>query len=344
MSHDPAAGKVFVSYIREDRELVDTICRIFDENNVPYWIDRAELTGGDRWKRNIRDAIRRGAYFLSVNTPTSARKPRSGAREELLIAVEELRLRSIEKRWFIPLRFDSCDMPDNDIGGGETLASFQWIDVERLGWVKSMEQLLKACGVPEPRIGTGAPLGEGLPPILEMLRGTVTYERTEPPDQLIQGLINAVQGGLIARDNNGRILARFNLMSATSSLQRISEEMGMAELVATCSGENLSTDPAAPSAFVGMRQGTTSRQVTLNAMMGRPVVIPANSHFRSAYTAKVHVNGDRLRGNFRADVNVTLRGTVHSQSQYGTIDVVVSGQSAAGPVAVSAKRLPATPK
>ena len=49
--------------------------------------------------------------------------------EELVLATEQLRLRRPDDPWLIPIRFDDCDVPDLDLGGGRTLASIQRVDL-----------------------------------------------------------------------------------------------------------------------------------------------------------------------------------------------------------------------
>jgi hypothetical protein len=48
--------------------------------------------------------------------------------EELTLAVEELRQRSLDIAWFIPVRLAECVIPDREIGGG-TLRDLQTVDM-----------------------------------------------------------------------------------------------------------------------------------------------------------------------------------------------------------------------
>jgi HEAT repeat protein len=47
--------------------------------------------------------------------------------EELTLAIEELRQRPTNISWFIPVLINNCDVPDRNIGAGETLRSLQWV-------------------------------------------------------------------------------------------------------------------------------------------------------------------------------------------------------------------------
>ena len=49
--------------------------------------------------------------------------------EEVRIAVDELRQMPRNRQWFIPAILDQCEVPDFEIGGGETLESIHRIDL-----------------------------------------------------------------------------------------------------------------------------------------------------------------------------------------------------------------------
>jgi hypothetical protein len=49
--------------------------------------------------------------------------------EELTLAIDELRKRNYQRKWFIPLLLSECEVPARSIGGGETLLDFQWIEL-----------------------------------------------------------------------------------------------------------------------------------------------------------------------------------------------------------------------
>ena len=85
---------------------------------------------GDEWRIKIRRAITEDAlvFIACFSRKSLARKVRF-QNEELLLAVEQLRLRPPGEPWFIPVRFDECDIPHHDLGGGRTLRDLSWADV-----------------------------------------------------------------------------------------------------------------------------------------------------------------------------------------------------------------------
>jgi hypothetical protein len=63
--------------------------------------------------------------------------------EEIISAVEELRLRPADKTWFIPVMLSNCQIPDFNIGAGETLRDLQCVRMYE-DWEKGVGQLLSA--------------------------------------------------------------------------------------------------------------------------------------------------------------------------------------------------------
>jgi nucleoside phosphorylase len=97
---------------------------------VRVWRDTADLWPGEDWRVKIRRAIADDAFaFIACFSRTSVSRSKSHQNEELTLAVEQLRLRPPSRPWLIPARFDDCEIPDWDIGGGRTLASIQSADL-----------------------------------------------------------------------------------------------------------------------------------------------------------------------------------------------------------------------
>ncbi len=72
MTEKAEPQRVFVSYVREDAEQVDGLCRLLEAAGIPYWRDRTSLAPGDAWKDKIRSAIRSGSLvFLACFSEAS---------------------------------------------------------------------------------------------------------------------------------------------------------------------------------------------------------------------------------------------------------------------------------
>ena len=98
------------------------------------------------------------------------------------VAIKVLRQKSLDKKWCIPVKLNECEIPDYDIGRGETLRSFQYVDLSE-DWGTGIQRLLKSI-LPETseaekhfRIGH-------LKSKQDDRKGTVSNERvTNMPDQ-----------------------------------------------------------------------------------------------------------------------------------------------------------------
>jgi len=124
------AGHAFICYAREDASHVDWLQQFLQDAGIRVWRDTADLWPGQDWHTQIRQAITGNALvFLACFSRASLARARSHQNEELVLAIEQLRLRRPDDPWLIPVRFDDCQIPDRDIGGGRTLASLQCTDL-----------------------------------------------------------------------------------------------------------------------------------------------------------------------------------------------------------------------
>lgn len=88
-----AKPHVFLSHVREDAERVERLAADLEARGVATWIDRHQIKPGQRWQKAIEDAIRSGAFFVACFSQAYVGRARSYMNEELLIAIEEVRLR-----------------------------------------------------------------------------------------------------------------------------------------------------------------------------------------------------------------------------------------------------------
>lgn len=118
---------VFISYMKEDSQSVKSIASDLRRNGIYVWLDRDELRPGQRWAVAIRKAIQDGAFYIACFSRAYTNRSKSYMNEELTLAIEELRQRPTDTSWFIPVLLDNCEVPDRNIGAGETLRSIQWV-------------------------------------------------------------------------------------------------------------------------------------------------------------------------------------------------------------------------
>lgn len=132
----------FISYVKADSEKVGQLHNALKERGIKTWLDREALQPGQRWKQAIKEAIKEGAFFLACFSSAYRDRPKTYMNEELALAIDELRLRPMDRAWFIPVRLDQCEVPDRLIGGGESLRDLQWLDLSE-NWETGIESLAK---------------------------------------------------------------------------------------------------------------------------------------------------------------------------------------------------------
>jgi hypothetical protein len=140
----PIASKpIFVSYLHSDAATVARLRKGLANKGFTSWVDREQLLGGDRWKAKIKDAISDGGAVIGCFSSTLDQRTTSYMNEELTLIIDQMRLRSTHRPWFIPVRLDSCAIPDRGIGGGETLRDIQSIDMFP-DWKAGMTRLVRS--------------------------------------------------------------------------------------------------------------------------------------------------------------------------------------------------------
>lgn len=132
---------VFVSYVRENSELVDKLHAALSVFDVAVWLDRQSILPGTRWQDAIRSAIQEGAFFLACFSRDYLARDRAYMNEELVLAIDELRKRPADRAWFIPVLLTPCEVPDRSIGGGETLRAIQHVSLYE-NWDAGVQRIL----------------------------------------------------------------------------------------------------------------------------------------------------------------------------------------------------------
>jgi TIR domain/Sulfatase-modifying factor enzyme 1 len=122
---------VFISYVRENYDKVLQLSNILQASGISVWLDRNDIKPGERWADAIRQAIAEGSFFIACFSAESNARYSSYMNEELTLAIDELRKRPSDRVWFIPVLLSQCDIPDRSIGAGETLRSFEWVELYR---------------------------------------------------------------------------------------------------------------------------------------------------------------------------------------------------------------------
>lgn len=140
---DMSARHAFISYVREDADEVDRIQRVLEAAGVRVWRDTADLWPGEDWRIKIKRAITADSLvFVACFSERSVSRTTTYQNEELVLAVEQLRLRHPDQPWLIPVRLSDCDLPDYDLGAGRTLDSLQRVDLFGDRWDEGIARLV----------------------------------------------------------------------------------------------------------------------------------------------------------------------------------------------------------
>lgn len=109
---------------------VDRLQLMLEEAGLPVWRDTADLPPGQYWQKAVQRAITDDArVFLACFSRNSLAREKSYQNKELRLAIEQIQLRHPDEPWLIPVRFDDCDIPDLEIGGGQSLTSIHRSDL-----------------------------------------------------------------------------------------------------------------------------------------------------------------------------------------------------------------------
>lgn len=139
-----STGHAFLSYVREDGDQVDWLQAQMETAGLSVWRDRDAIWAGDDWRRVIRRAIQNEALvFIVCLSQTSNNKPKSVQREEVRFAIEEGMKLAPGDRWIIPVRFDDCEIPDYDLGGGKLLPDLHCLDLFGADKEENLDRLLE---------------------------------------------------------------------------------------------------------------------------------------------------------------------------------------------------------
>jgi len=136
---------VFISYVRSNESEVRGFCDELTSNGVNVWLDKDKIKPGERWSYAIRKAVQESSFFIACFSEEYNQKDITYMNEEITLAIGLIRQRQRAQTWFIPVLL-SGEVPDWDIGAGENLRDFQWIDLgqDRDAGIQSIVDVIQA--------------------------------------------------------------------------------------------------------------------------------------------------------------------------------------------------------
>ena len=133
---------VFISYVRENGDIVDRLATDLKSRGVMVWLDRNDIEPGARWRDAIKNAIRGGKFFIACFSSEYVARDRSYMNEELTLAIDELRARPSNRIWFIPILINDTAIPSRPISHAEDLSDIQAVKLYE-NWIDGVRRILR---------------------------------------------------------------------------------------------------------------------------------------------------------------------------------------------------------
>src|SRR5436309_6416268 len=103
---------LFISYAHADSAFVDRLEADLQKEGFDPWVDRQRLAGGQRWRRELQDAVKRAQVLLIVLSPDAVASQNVQIEYDYVLELGKV---------VIPLYYRQCDIPME-------LRTIQWID------------------------------------------------------------------------------------------------------------------------------------------------------------------------------------------------------------------------
>ncbi len=113
---------IFLSYAREDEGIATKLYHDLSGAGLSIWFDKVSLRPGQRWKQEIKRAIRQCRYFIALLSSNSVSK-KGYIQKELYEALELLDEYPESETFIIPVRIEDCK-PSH-----LKLHDLQWVDL-----------------------------------------------------------------------------------------------------------------------------------------------------------------------------------------------------------------------
>ena len=136
-------NSVFVSYLRNDSELVSKLVADLRREGINVWFDRDRITPGSNWAEALHTAIANDAFFIPCFSPTYYQRTETYMEEEIRIASLAMQRKAKKAATIIPVLLQPCEIPAVPITAQTTLRDLQWVDLTS-NWNEGVWRLLDA--------------------------------------------------------------------------------------------------------------------------------------------------------------------------------------------------------
>ena len=126
--------RVFVSYAREDEEIVRTLSRRLTGLGFKTWLDKDNLHAGEDWQNVIEKTIE-GSDFVIICLSSRAVMKKGFVQREIRKTLEVVQMQPEDAVYLIPVRLDACQIP-------RSMAHFHAVDLfESEGFARLEESI-----------------------------------------------------------------------------------------------------------------------------------------------------------------------------------------------------------
>ena len=127
---------VFLSYAKEDKEIVKNTMEVLHDYGVLTWFDEKDLLPGDNWENKIEESIEKADYVFIFFSSNSLN--RSGYKnKEIHFALNQKLLKPLNSRYIIPILIDDKVTPPREFN------DIHWIKTTDENWIS---KILTAIG------------------------------------------------------------------------------------------------------------------------------------------------------------------------------------------------------
>jgi hypothetical protein len=111
IAFEPAnAPRVFIAYVAEDFPLAVRLYHDLEAAAFSPWLDRMKLLPGQNWRRAIDRALDTSDFVIACFSQQSTQK-RGQFPYEVRIALRAAERMLLDDVYFLPLRFETCEVP-----------------------------------------------------------------------------------------------------------------------------------------------------------------------------------------------------------------------------------------
>jgi tetratricopeptide (TPR) repeat protein len=118
---------IFISYAHADGAFVDRLEADLRQQGFDLWVDRERLVGGQRWRRELQEAVKRAQVLLIVLSPDAVASQNVQIEYEYVLDLGKV---------LIPIYYRQCEVPME-------LRTIQWIDF-RHSYEQGIDALVQA--------------------------------------------------------------------------------------------------------------------------------------------------------------------------------------------------------